>query len=83
MKLSKRGEYALRALIDLGIAHEAGREVIRLNEIIEKQTIPAAFLEQIFAQLRAAGIVGAKRGKSGGYFLAQPADTISMGQIVA
>ncbi len=82
MKLSKRGEYALRALIDLGIAHEAGRKMVRLNEIIEKQNIPSAFVEQIFAQLREAGIVDAKRGKYGGYFLAQPADTISMGQIV-
>ncbi len=82
MKLSKRGEYAFRALIDLGIAHQAGRDRVRLNEIIEKQNIPSAFLEQIFVQLREAGIVSAKRGKDGGYFLAKPADSISMGQIV-
>lgn len=82
MKLSKRGEYAFRALIDLGMAHEAGRKMVRLNEIIKKEKIPSAFLEQIFAQLREAGIVDAKRGARGGYFLAQPADTISMGQIV-
>jgi Rrf2 family protein len=82
MKVSKRGEYALRALIDLGIAHEAGRPLLRLQEIVTKESIPSAFLEQIFAQLRAAGIVDGKRGKNGGYFLAKPADTISMGQIV-
>jgi Rrf2 family protein len=82
MKLSKRGEYALRALIDLGIAHSAGREMIRLQEIVAKENIPTAFLEQIFAQLRQAGFVDGKRGKGGGYFLAKPADTISMGQIV-
>lgn len=82
MKLSKRGEYALRALIDLGIAHEAGRKLIRLSEIVQKENIPNAFLEQIFAQLRQNGIVDGKRGKSGGYFLAKPADTISMGAIV-
>jgi Rrf2 family protein len=82
MKLSKRGEYALRALIDLGTAHEAGREMLRVQEIVAKERIPVAFLEQIFVQLREAGIVKAKRGKKGGYFLAKPADTISMGQIV-
>jgi Rrf2 family protein len=82
MKLSKRGEYALRALIDLGIARESGREMLRLQEIVEKEQIPAAFLEQIFAQLREAGFIDGKRGKKGGYFLAKPADTISMGQIV-
>lgn len=82
MKLSKRGEYALRALIDLGIARESGREMLRLQEIVEKEKIPSAFLEQIFAQLREAGIIDGKRGKKGGYFLAKPTDTISMGQIV-
>lgn len=82
MKLSKRGEYALRGLIDLGIAHEAGRKLLRIQEIVEKENIPTAFLEQIFAQLRQEGLIDAKRGKNGGYFLAQPADTISMGHIV-
>jgi len=82
MKLSKRGEYAMRALIDLGIAHVGGRKMVRLQEIVTKENIPAAFLEQIFAQLRQAGIIDGKRGRFGGYFLVKPADTISMGQIV-
>ena len=82
MKLSKRGEYALRGLIDIGIAHEGGREMLRVQEIVEKEGIPTAFLEQIFAQLRQAGIIEGKRGKNGGYFLAKPADTISMGAVV-
>ncbi len=82
MKLSKRGEYALRGLIDLGIAHEAGREMLRVYEIVAKEKIPTAFLEQIFAQLRQERLIDAKRGKNGGYFLARPADTISIGQVV-
>ena len=82
MKLSKRGEYALRGLIDLGIAQQAGRSHVRMQEIVEKENIPTPFLEQIFAQLRQEGYIDAKRGKYGGYFLAKPADTISMGQIV-
>lgn len=82
MKLSKRGEYALRGLIDLALAREAGRTMVRLAEIVEKENIPTAFLEQIFMQLREAGFIDAKRGKNGGYFLAKPADMITVGQIV-
>lgn len=82
MKLSKRGEYALRALIDLGLAQEAGRDLLQAHEIVEKENIPEPFLEQILAQLREAGLVGAKRGKYGGYFLKRPADTITMGSVV-
>lgn len=82
MKLSKRGEYALRALIDLGMAREAGRELVALGEIAAKEHIPLRFLEQIFLQLREAGYVEAKRGKFGGYYLKAPPDTISMGQVV-
>jgi Rrf2 family protein len=82
MKLSKRGEYALRALIDLGLAYEAGRELLQLQEIANKENIPKGFLEQIFLQLREAGYINAKRGKLGGYYLAKPADSISMGAVV-
>lgn len=82
MKLSKKGEYALRAMIDLGIAQTAGRDLIRLQEISDKENIPFNFLEQILMVLRAAGYVDAKRGKAGGYRLGMPMDTISIGAIV-
>lgn len=82
MKLTKRGEYALRALIDLAIAREAGRDLLPLKEIAARENIPLPFLEQIFAQLREAGIVDGKRGKHGGFFLARPATNIFMGEIV-
>ena len=65
MKLTKRGEYALRALIDMVLAREAGRELIPLKEISAREKIPLPFLEQIFVQLREAGIVDGKRGKHG------------------
>ena len=48
MKLTKRGEYALRALIDMVLAREAGRELIPLKEISAREKIPLPFLEQIF-----------------------------------
>ncbi|HEY5792364.1 MAG TPA: Rrf2 family transcriptional regulator [Chthoniobacterales bacterium] len=82
MKLSKRGEYALRAMIDLGIAEQAGRELVRLQEIAGKENIPLTFLEQILMQLRMAGFVAAKRGKAGGYYLTRPTEEITIGQIV-
>lgn len=46
MKLSKRGEYALRALIDLGVPHAVGRPLLSLSELSEKEQIPATFLER-------------------------------------
>lgn len=82
MKVTKRGEYALRALIDLAIAREAGRDLLPLKEIAARENIPLPFLEQIFAQLREAGVVDGKRGKHGGFFLARPATNIFMGEVV-
>ena len=82
MKVTKRGEYALRALIALAMAREAGRDLLTLKEIVTRESIPLPFLEQIFLQLREAGIVDGKRGKHGGYFIAKPPSNISMGEVV-
>jgi len=82
MKLSKRGEYALRALIDLGIAHALGRPLVKLCELAEKERLPVKYVEQILTQLRDAGYVDTKRGKTGGYFLAMPAHAISLGAVI-
>ena len=82
MKISKRGEYALRALIDFGIAHELGRPMLKIGELVEKERLPVKFLEQILTQLRGAGYIETKRGKAGGYFLAKPARDISLGKVI-
>lgn len=82
MKLSKRGEYALRALISLGLAKETGRGLVRLAEIAEKDGIPEKFLEQIIIELRDAGWVESVRGKNGGYRLAADAGSITIGSII-
>jgi Rrf2 family protein len=82
MKISKRGEYALRALIDFGIAHELGRPLLKVGELVEKERLPVKFLEQILTQLRGAGYIGTKRGKAGGYFLAKAPREISLGQVI-
>jgi Rrf2 family protein len=82
MKISKRGEYALRALIDFGIAYELGRPLLKIGELVEKERLPVKFLEQILTQLRGAGYIETKRGKAGGYFLAKPPREISLGKVI-
>jgi Rrf2 family protein len=82
MKLSKRGEYGLRALIDLGIAAELGRPILQISELATKEKLPIKFLEQIFTQLKASGFVVSKRGKLGGYSLARPMNKIKFGSVI-
>jgi Rrf2 family protein len=82
MKLSKRGEYALRALIDLGIASELGWPMLQVSELAAKEKLPIKFLEQIFAQLKATGYVESRRGKFGGYSLARPMSRIKFGAVI-
>jgi Rrf2 family protein len=82
VKLSKRGEYALRALIDLGIASELGWPMLQISELASKEKLPIKFLEQIFAQLKTAGYVKSRRGKFGGYSLSRPMNRIKFGEII-
>lgn len=82
MRLSKRGEYALRALIDLGIAQELGRPMIRIGELAVKEKLPVKFLEAILTQLKTAGFVASTRGRLGGYALAKPAARIKFGAVI-
>ena len=57
MKLSKKGEYALRALLDLAMAQALDRNLVPLSALAEAQRMPATFLEQILVELRQAGIL--------------------------
>ena len=82
MKLSKRGEYALRSLIGLGIAAKAGRDIVRVKELAKIEDLSFKFLEQVIQQLRKAGYVESVRGKHGGYRLAKPATKIAIGSVV-
>src|SRR6266481_4559013 len=82
MKISKRGEYALRALIDLGIASELGWPMLQVSELASKEKLPIKFLEQIFSQLKRAGYVESRRGKYGGYSLARPMRQIKFGEVI-
>lgn len=81
MRLSKRGEYGLRAMIDLA-TWTKGNGVVQIKEIAEREKIPAKFLEQILLTLKNAGLLHSKMGIGGGYYLAKPASEINLGQIV-
>src|SRR5271165_2656161 len=82
MKLSKKGEYALRSLINLGIASEMKRKLVQVSELAENEQLPVKFLEQILQALKEGGIVASQRGKFGGYRLARPARKIFIGEVV-
>ena len=82
VNLSKRGEYALRVLLDLTMARAAGRPLVPLAVLAQAQRIPNTFLEQILAALRQAGHLTATRGKYGGYSLAPSAAGMAMGRFI-
>lgn len=82
MKLTKRGEYALRTLIRLGVAHRMGKEVVSVSDLAASERVPFKFLEQILAEFREAGYVESRRGKFGGCRLAKPMDEIKIGELV-
>jgi Rrf2 family protein len=82
VKLSKRGEYALRSLINLGIAAEVGRTLVQVSELAENEQLPVKFLEQIMQALKDAGYISSARGKFGGYRLAKPAKKITIGEVI-
>lgn len=80
MKLSVRGEYALRALLVLTMHY--GDQVVRIQTISEEQKIPRKFLEQILNDLKNMGAVESKRGLNGGYRLARPPENITLASVV-
>ena len=80
VKLSNKGRYAVRALFDIAYFNEG--QPTQAKDIAERQGIPPRFLEQIFQDLKRAGIVGSKRGPQGGYSLAGEADSIRLGDVI-
>jgi len=80
MKLSTKGRYGLRAVLDLAV--NEGNEAVALSQIAERQNISINYLEQLIAKLKKAGIVNATRGAQGGYVLAIPPEELSVGMIL-
>ena len=80
MKLSTRGEYAARAVLELSLHY--GQNPVKIREIAERQDIPQKYLETILLTLQRAGVARSKRGARGGYYLAKPPEAITVGEVI-
>ena len=81
MRLSTKGEYASRAMLELALRHPQGGPV-HSREISRAQNIPQEFLEQILLLLKRAGYLKSRKGPHGGYSLAKPPDKITVAEVI-
>jgi len=80
MKLSTRGQYGTRAMLELALLY--GEGPVLLKDIAGRQDIPTSYLENLMVALRAAGLIATVRGMHGGYYLAKPPSEIRLSQII-
>ncbi|MFA5144684.1 MAG: Rrf2 family transcriptional regulator [Candidatus Omnitrophota bacterium] len=80
MRITYKGDYALKAVLDLALNYEAG--VVPIHELAERIDAPVKFLEQVLLDLKRGGFVESRRGKIGGYALARPPSQIELGQVI-
>ncbi|WP_160679476.1 Rrf2 family transcriptional regulator [Clostridium sp. C8-1-8] len=80
MKVSTKGRYGLKALIDLAI--NSGEETVTIKSISERQNISEGYLEQIFCVLRRSGLVIGRKGAQGGYSLSKTPADVTIGEIL-
>ncbi|NLU53696.1 MAG: RrF2 family transcriptional regulator [Clostridiaceae bacterium] len=80
MKISTKGRYGLRALVDLAV--NSNGEHVALSEIADRQNISMNYLEQVFASLRKAGLINSVKGAQGGYIFAKSPSSITVGDVL-
>jgi Rrf2 family protein len=80
MRISAKGEYAIKAMLDLALQRERG--LIPIQEVAARQNIPQRYLEQVLLSLKRAGLLTSKRGSTGGYHLARRPDEITVGAVL-
>lgn len=80
MKITKRGEYGLRALLALALVY--GQKTLNLREISTQEKLPVKFLEQIMMVLKRSNLVESVKGKLGGYSLSRPPEAITLGEVI-
>lgn len=80
MKVSTKGRYGLRAIVDLAVHDKEGQ--VSLKSVADRQGLSENYLEQLFSSLKKSGLVKSIRGAQGGYFLAKPADKITVGDVL-
>ena len=82
MRMTKRGEYAIRTLIRLGVAQRMGSAIVSVSRLAGSEHIPAKFLENILADLKSAGYVEGIRGKRGGARLICDPEQTKVGELI-
>jgi Rrf2 family protein len=80
MRITYKGDYALKALLDLAVHYEQG--LTRINDVSRRIDAPVKFLEQVLLDLKKGGFVESKRGNVGGYQLARGPERITLGQVI-
>ncbi len=79
MKITYRGDYALKAVLDLALNYNA---IVTIHDLAARTQIPLKFLEQVLLDLKRGGFVESRRGKVGGYLLAKSPNQIKVGDVV-
>jgi len=80
MRISAKAEYAIKAVLDLAL--RSGDGLVPIQDIAVRQAIPQRYLEHVLLALKRAGLLGSKRGASGGYHLTRPPEEISVGDVL-
>src|SRR5262249_28753414 len=80
MRISAKGEYALKAMLDLAL--QPPRRVVPIQEIAARRGIPQRYLEQVLQTLKRAGLLASRRGATGGYQLARLPEDITAGDVL-
>ncbi len=80
MKLTYKGDYALKAILDLALHYD--RELVTSHALAKRIDAPVNFLEQVLLELKKGGIIQSRRGKVGGYLLSRPPARITVGEVV-
>jgi Rrf2 family transcriptional regulator, cysteine metabolism repressor len=80
MRISAKGEYAIKAMLDLALQRDRG--LIPIQEVAARQAIPQRYLEQVLLSLKRAGLLTSKRGSTGGYHLTREPEEITVGAVL-
>jgi Rrf2 family transcriptional regulator, cysteine metabolism repressor len=80
VRISARGEYAIKAVLDLALHRD--RDLVPIQEVAARQRIPQRYLEQVLLSLKRMGLLTSKRGSAGGYHLVRPPDEITVGEVL-
>ena len=81
MRISAKGEYAIKAMLDLALCDD-GETLQPIQDIAKRQGIPQRYLEQVLLGLKRAGFLHSRRGSAGGYRLAKPSAQITAGALL-